>query len=258
MHKIIWRMPHRFGVALLLSASLYAQASVTIHTPAEAVNIAGKQRMYTMRLLRDYAMVGARLQYKNPASDLQKLIQNLTASNQALSAYIHDVPLTSELDTLVQKWGSIKTKLSQPPKKENMGMYADAAIAYRGAWNTFVDHLAKNLGSSAAQAVNRAGRLRMVSQALAAMYVLRSWGLDDASKRIAVPMQTFRASLQYLKNAPETKAPMATIVNKLDKIYLFFNVMNQSESLTPTLVIKKTDTMLKLASELTQLYVDVQ
>ena len=45
------------------------------------------------------------------------------------------------------------------------------------------------------------------------------------------------------------------ILTKLEKIYGFFQIMNASEVMTPALAIKKTDAMLKQASELTQLYI---
>jgi hypothetical protein len=41
---------------------------------------------------------------------------------------------------------------------------------------------------------------------------------------------------------------------KIEKTYLFFNVMNDSLVFTPALVVKKCDTMLKSARKLTQLY----
>ena len=241
--------------ALMMLLFTAASAAGTITTPAEAVNSAGKQRMFTMRLLRDYIMIGEKMQYKNPAADLQKTIASYELSQKELMNYVTDPSLKSELDKIGVKWQEVRKMLGQSPQKELAATYAKTAIDFREVLNTFVDHLTKATGSSSTQSINLSGRLRAVSQALAALYQLRAWEMPGVEKKIMIPMERFRASLDYLESAKVTAAPMQPYLKKLEKIYRFFSVMNTAETFTPTLVIKKTDTMLNLASELTALYV---
>jgi nitrate/nitrite-specific signal transduction histidine kinase len=237
----------------LMSGMLRAGA---ITTATEAVNLAGKQRMYTMRLLRDYIMIGAKLNYRNPQEDLKHTLADFEASHEALKAYVTDPALQEELKAIDAQWHKIKTMMSQPPERSKAAEYAKGAIDFREMLNDFTNHLSKASGQTAAEAVNLSGRMRAVSQALAAGYLLRTWGLKEAKEKLKIPMKRFRASLDYLHKAPETGEAMRAKLDRLEKIYLFFEVMNGSDTFVPTLVIKKTDTMLKVANELTQLYVD--
>jgi len=226
-----------------------------VASAAQAVNIAGQQRMFTMRLLRDYIMIGEKLHYKDPAADLQKTITRYENSQKALEAYIKDPKLTEELKTIEKRWNEIKKLMAEPPQKSRMAEYAQAAIGFREMLNTFVNHLADASDTQAAQAVNLSGRLRAVSQALAAIYQLHAWGMADTDQKMKIPMKRFRGSLDYLTSAKETAPPMQAKLKELEKIYRFFEVMNTARTITPTLAIKKTDTMLEIASELTMLYV---
>ena len=247
----------KLSIAVLMIVLItVSSAAGMITTPAEAVNAAGKQRMFTMRLLRDYIMTGEKLHYKNPAVDLQKTIVSYELSQKELVDYVTDPSLKNELKTIEKKWQEIKRMLTQTPQKERMAVYAQNAMEFREMLNAFVDHLAEASGGhSAHQVINFSGRLRAVSQTLASVYQLRAWGMPDAQKKMTIPMERFRESLDYLHSAKATAAPMQPYLKKLEKIYRFFAVMNTAETFTPTLVIKKTDTMLKLASELTALYV---
>ncbi len=226
-----------------------------IHNLNEAVNLAGRQRMYTMRMLKDYIMIGEKLAYKDPAGDLKKIKKDFQESHASLVAYVKDPTLSAELKHIGTLWNTVQKMTSEPPKKEQAGVYARGAIDFREKLNTFVDHLARSGGDDRAETIDAAGRLRAVSQALAAVYQLRAWEMPHADEAIKKPMKVFRRSLDDLKKAKETQPPMQVLLKELEKIYLFFEVMNQSKVATPTLVIKKTDAMLHKASELTELYV---
>jgi nitrate/nitrite-specific signal transduction histidine kinase len=254
-------MKKTFLLSLFLIVMMIPQSIMfaeEISSLSHAVNVAGKQRMYTMRILRDYIMVGAKLTYKDPASDLSRTVADFGKAHDALDAYLNDQQLKSEMDGITKQWKAITKMVSEPPVQSNALEYARQAIKFREMLNDFTNHLSKTSSSHAAEAVNLSGRLRAVSQALASVYMLRSWGATGTEKKMKVPMERFRGSLDYLHAAQETTEPMKQILSKLEKIYLFFEVMNQSDTMTPTLVIKKTDAMLKLADALTKMYVKAQ
>ena len=55
----------------LITGYLYA---VEIKNLSVAVDVAGKQRMFTQRMLKDYAMVGLENNFGNPGEDLKKIM----------------------------------------------------------------------------------------------------------------------------------------------------------------------------------------
>jgi len=145
--------------------------------------------------------------------------------------------------------------MKQPPIQDQAASYAKNAIAFREMLNDFTNHLAKMSGKTEAEAVNLSGRLRAVSQAIVAIYILRSWDMPGTEKMMKVPMERFRSSLDHLHAVKMTKEPMKKVLAKLEKTYLFMKVIGQFSSMEPSLVIEKTDAMLDLSTTLTQLYV---
>ena len=227
-----------------------------IRDKVDAINVAGKQRMFTMRMLKDYLAIGENLHYKDPKRDLEQTMAAFEEADKALLAYVTDPKLKAEMEDIQKTWKEVRAMFSQPPVKEKGLLYAKTAIGFREKLNTFVNHMAETYGGTNAQTVNHSGRLRAVSQALAAAYQLKSWGVPEAKDKLVVPMKRFRASLDYLENAKETQASMRPLLTRLERIYLFFSIMDDADdTATPVLAIKRTDQMLKMANELTEKYV---
>ena len=238
---------------LLWPVSVSAEA---IHNLNEAVNVAGRQRMYTMQMLKDYIMIGEKLTYNHPEADLKAIVDHFQDAHESLLTFVEkDAALSAELKHIGTLWSGIKTMTAEPPRRDRAALYAKQAIAFRDQLDVFVSHLARSETRATAEVINASGRLRAISQALAAMYLLRAWEMPLADEQIKRPMEHFRQTLDELKRSKATHAPMKTILDDLEKIYLFFDVMNHSKVTTPTLAIRKTDAMLKKASKLTELYV---
>ncbi|SFV50335.1 Nitric oxide-responding transcriptional regulator Dnr (Crp/Fnr family) [hydrothermal vent metagenome] len=55
---------------VLLMSSIFA---IEIQNLSVAVDVAGKQRMFTQRILKDYAMIGLENSFGNPKEDIKKI-----------------------------------------------------------------------------------------------------------------------------------------------------------------------------------------
>ena len=240
---------------MFMSVPTFSAGAAGIANVAEAVNMAGRQRMYSMRMLRDMIMIGANVTFRDPKSDLAKTKKLITVEQKAIDDYLTDPGLQAEFKELEALWSQARSIFEHPPVKAKIGAQAKQAFAFTIRLDKFVHHLAASSGKTSSKVVDMSGRLRAVSQALAALYELRAWGVPEADMLLKKVMKRFRMSLDFLRQAPETDAPMKKILTKLEKVYSFFQIMNESEVMTPALAIKKTDSMLKQASELTQLYV---
>jgi predicted HicB family RNase H-like nuclease len=231
-------------------------SAVEIKDDSMAVSVIGKQRMYSMRMLKDYIMIGLKLHYGNPEEDLKKTMQAFEEAHKALMGYVKDPELRKKLEELDRTWRETKKTLQQPPEKAKAPSYKKMMVRLREVANDATNMMAKKAGGVSNQTINLAGRLRAVSQALAAVYMLKTWEMAGADEALKIPMKRFRDSMDFLYKSPDTGPEMLKILKKLEKTYLFFQVMNQSGTFTPTLVAKKTDRMLKEAIKLTRLYVE--
>jgi len=244
-------------VAAWMALGLAAAGAQEIKSRAEAVNLMGKERMLVMRMLKDTVMIGMKMEYHNPSEDLKKTMATFEETQAALKAYIKDPKVQEKLKAIDAKWAEAKKLLSQPPKKEQAKAYLKTMVGIREIANDATNMLSDGAKDPNSKTINLAGRLRAVSQALASIYLLETWGMEGARKKLEIPMKRFRGSLDHLEKAPVTDEKAKKILGRLEKTYLFFQVMKDAETFTPTLVVSKTDRMFKDAAKLTQHYVEL-
>jgi len=67
-------MKKAIKVLILPSLFLTYAHAIEIKNLSVAVDVAGKQRMFTQRMLKDYAMVGLENNFGNPGNDLKKIV----------------------------------------------------------------------------------------------------------------------------------------------------------------------------------------
>jgi len=231
--------------------------AVEIKSHAQAVDMMGKERMLVMRMLKDTVMIGMKMNYHDPAGELKKTMESFEETQQALKSYVTDPKIKAKLEEIDAKWAQAKKLLSEPPKKERAKEYLKTMVGIRELANDATNMMSGGKKDGANMTINLAGRLRAVSQALASIYLLETWGMEGARKKLEIPMKRFRGSLDHLEKVPETDEKAKKMLKKLEKTYLFFEVMKDAETFTPTLVVSKTDRMFKDAAKLTQHYVEL-
>lgn len=241
---------------MLLFASMLmsggALSALEITSDAEAVNIMGKLRMLTWRMLKDHVMIGMNSTYNHPEIEIQKTVSEFDENLKALNVYVKDPEVKKKLQTIGEKWQSAQASLATKATLSDTKKYYDETLALKEIANDAVNIMSEGKNS----VIGKAGRLRAVSQALSAIYSLKTWGMKDADKALASPMKRFRTTLDFLKKDSATGPEMTAIIQKLEKTYLFFQMMRDAETMTPSLAIKKAKGMLKDADALTQLYVN--
>jgi len=241
--------------AMLLSSSLMA---IEIHSGAEAVNIVGKQRMYTQRLLKDYAMVGMNNTYDNPSADLKKTIDDFSDHLSSLEAYAKDGATKEALKKVDALWSKTKTALEVKPDLASVGKLQEDLDALLKASDEATKSFAKASGEKKGEVVNIAGRQRMLSQRMASLYMLKVWGVSDPKfkAKLTDTMTLFKDSLKKLEDSPLTNDEIQGLLKKVKRSFMFFEMMNRSSSkFVPTLIYKKSNEMLENMDKVTQLYV---
>jgi hypothetical protein len=130
-------------------------------------------------------------------------------------------------------------------------------ISLRGVSHEVVLRLQTIYNEKSSVIINKAGRLRAVSQKINALYLLKTMEASSDFTDIAMKkaMDTFNKALTYLKTAGLDTPQMQKRLKKLESIHRFFVIMNESDKQVPTIITKKSDKMLKYADELVTLYI---
>lgn len=244
------------SVALLFSSSLYA---VEINTLSVAVDVAGKQRMFTQRMLKDYAMIGLENTFGNPAEDLQKTSSLFEEHLDALIAFNKEKETAESLLKVKKMWSPVKAALSEAPSKAKAGKMQEDLEALLRQSNEAVGLFAKQTGKTSGEIINISGRQRMLSQRMASLYMLKVWGIDDPKfkEKMDKAMTLFSDSLARLMKSDMNTAEITALLKKAKRSFMFFEIMNRSSSkFIPALIYKKSNDILKDMNTVTRLYAE--
>ena len=252
--RSVGRTAFLWVLVLFLFSSNFASA-LEIKNDSEATNLAGTERMMAMRMLKDYILIAMKNSYGGPEDDLRQMKKRFETTQKALHAYVKDPAISQHLKEMDRMWAKAKEMLGAPPKKDDAAKYFETMNALKNKAEATVLLLVKKSKHGTPQVVNMAGRLRAISQKLAALYLLKTWEADQSSDLLEKPMKKFRESLDFLSKVSGNDTRAKELLKDLEKTYLFFTVMEESGTFTPSLVVKKTDAMMKKADELTRYYV---
>jgi hypothetical protein len=178
-------------------------AAVSISTAA-AVNLAGRQRMLSQRIVKAYLMAGQGIATDDARAILQESIEQFESQLAALKAFQPTPRVRSALVSLEDTWNTCRPILASPPSKAGAVALYDAnealqtaahgaTLAYEGVTLAPLDHL-----------IGITGRQRMLLQRMAKFYFYRTWGLYDgaADMELHLSRAHFTAVLNQIESSP--------------------------------------------------------
>ena len=251
---------HRLFIKGMVASSLFLGNlwAVEIADDASAINIAGKQRMYTQRLLKDYAMVGMGNTFGNPKKDLASTIRAFDDHLKSLQAYAKDAATKAALSEEEKAWKPLKKMLKETPDVQKGGELQKKLEVLLKLSDKTTTMFVKASGKASEELVNIAGRQRMLSQRMASLYMLKVWGVSEPEfkEKLDDTLNLFKQSHKRLEKADINTNETKKLLAKVKRSFMFFEMMNRSKSkFVPSLIYKKSDDILKKMNRVTELYV---
>ena len=210
------------GGALLLAPGIALPQVVDIN---DAINKAGRQRMLSQRVAKSYMALGLKVQ-----GDIEKILSTSMALFDRqlveLKAFAPTPDIKSTYGALEAAWGEYKTALvgAAPAKagaEQVLGLSGKVLQLANQGTVQFESHSGKPVG----KLVNVAGRQRMLSQRMAALYLSASWGVQATASAAEMnkAKDEFLKAHELLKSAPEGTAAIKAELQLAETQFAFFD-----------------------------------
>ncbi|HXE49417.1 MAG TPA: type IV pili methyl-accepting chemotaxis transducer N-terminal domain-containing protein [Ramlibacter sp.] len=225
---------------------------------AEAINLAGQQRMLSQRIVKSWCQIGLNVQPALSKRQLDEAIQRFEANLKALDGAALGAEALGALGGLRAAWTPLRTTALSVIQQSDAALLDARAEDVLMAAERLTRLLQDQTGASINRWVNLSGRQRMLSQRLVKSYMLRQWGVDNARLREEMDsvQNEFSGALASMQQRADNSAPLRAEIDKLALQWEWLRTALATEGAESFRLIlaEGSDAILELADRVTFMY----
>ena len=229
------------------------------YTRLELLNLAGKQRMLSQRIAKDYFYIGKGVNVSKATKQLKASIQAFNKSQKILSQSIKDDEIQNMLMFVDMSSEEFSAIAMEPYSLDNGALILDLSESMLEGSQYVVEAIKKGLKQQVSSIVDISGRQRMLSQRIAKYYISYQAGIKDKNSitQMQDAVKLFDDSHHKLMANKTNSAEINKALKKVDRlwkiVYKFY--LNIEKGGLPIIVYNTTDDIMKKMNDITQMYV---
>ena len=227
----------------------------------QLVNIAGKQRMLSQRIAKDYLYIGKKVAVDKAKKQLAVSLKEFRENQAKLSEMINDPEIKNLLEFVNMSLSELEGIVKQPFSLDNAQLVLDLSESMLEGSQYVVDSLNNKLKIKESDIVAKAGKQRMLAQRIAKYYIAYQLGIKDKNTvdQMHAAVKDFSETQKILMANKDNTATINQELAKVDKlwkvVYKFY--LNIEKGGLPFIVFTTTDDITRKMDVVTKLYVEL-
>ena len=256
------------ATVLFMSGTAYAEKAgaqdvvtkrAVIADIVKLIDVAGKQRMLSQRIAKDYLYVGKKVAVSKASKQMKKSLDELVSAHKVLVDSINDPEIKNLLSFVELSIEDFKSTANEPFNLDNAQLIIDLSESMLEGSQYVVDSLKEKVKEKESAIVGKSGKQRMLAQRIAKYYIAYQAEIKDKNTidqmkaAVAEFSEAHKALMANTSNTPEINRQLNEIDRLWKIVYKFY--LNIEKGGLPLIVFNTTDDITKKMNKITALYV---
>jgi hypothetical protein len=247
------------GVSVFAQAKAPSTDETVISDTVKLIDMAGKQRMLSQRIAKDYLYAGKKIAASKANKQLKSSLNELVESHKMLVKSINDPEIRNLLAFVEMSTEDFSTTSNEKFTIDNAQLIIDLSESMLEGSQYVVDSLKQTVKIKESKIVSLAGKQRMLAQRIAKYYIAYQAGIKDKNtidqmkEAVANFTNAHKTLMSNTTNTPEINRKLNEIDRLWKIVYKFY--LNIEKGGLPLIVFNTTDNITKKMNVITGLYV---